>query len=109
MASRYDKNTRKQTTSRQPTKARKNEAGLTPFGDGEDRLIDGIEDQTSTRFTDDVSSDEDMLFDDDEMDASIRRTREDEDRVADLEALRKELEERNARLNQGTQGTNRKP
>jgi|GEM_PF-3656076 hypothetical protein len=108
MASRYDKNTRKQTTPHQPTKARKDEAGLTPFGDGEDRLIDNIEDQASTRYTDDVSSDEEMLFDDDEMTASIRRTREDEDRVADLEVLRKELEDRNARLKQGTQ-TDRKP
>ena len=108
MASRYDKNTRKQTGGKRPSKGVKDPGGLNPLGMTEDRLLDNIEDQTSTRFTDDVSSDEDMLFNDEEMDASIRRTREDEIRVADLEALRKELEERNSRLNTGV-GSTRKP
>ena len=98
MASRYDKNTDKQTEKRRPTPARKGAPGLNPLGDVDDRLVDGIEDQSSTRFTDDVATDEDMLFDDSEAEASIRVSRVDDDRVADLEVLRRELEERNARF-----------
>jgi hypothetical protein len=62
---------------------------------GEEKLIDGLEDHSSARFTEDVESDEDTLFNDEEARNSIRISPRDDDRVPDLESLREELKETN--------------